>query len=391
MSTSPLPKVIGPGTAPGPANRLRPASRQRNSRPAHSRARRIYGFGPYRLDREGRLLLRDGEPVALPPKAFDILLALVENGGRVLGKDELMQMIWPDTFVEQANLSVNIFLLRKALGQRSEGGQYIETVPRRGYRFASPVKETPGASPAGGRDFSLPNQAMDDDSLNLGFVMGWLSHLEYFREEPSFARLLSRLAMFSRLLKFDESDGGGQDAILDEIKELIAGARDGPLRTARDRVLATVLFAQLDEPESKESGQLDSLNSFREHSGKEIELFGGREGDLSENSLMATFDGPARAIRCACAISDIARRTGVRVSLGLHTGECDIVAGKLEGPAIDIASRVASKGSAAEVLVSRTVKDLVAGSGILFQDRGLHFFGDRRDAMDELRLFAVER
>src|SRR5690348_3523034 len=97
----------------------------------------FYEFGPFRVDVENHLLLRKGEVVPLPPKAFDLLLALVEDSGRVIRKDELMKLVWPDTFVEEANLSYNVFTLRKALGEVSDGNGYIETIPRRGYRFTS--------------------------------------------------------------------------------------------------------------------------------------------------------------------------------------------------------------------------------------------------------------
>lgn len=102
----------------------------------------LYEFGPFRLDAGERLLLREGESVPLTPKAFDLLLALVEHHGHLLEKDELMKLVWPDTFVEEANLSSNISLIRKALGDRENGQKYIETVPRRGYRFVAIVKET---------------------------------------------------------------------------------------------------------------------------------------------------------------------------------------------------------------------------------------------------------
>jgi DNA-binding response OmpR family regulator len=93
---------------------------------------RLYEFGPFRLDPAERKLLRGNEIVALTPKAFDTLYLLVRNSGQVLEKDELIGMLWPDTFVEEGSLSNHIFLLRKALG---EDPAFIETVPRRGYRF----------------------------------------------------------------------------------------------------------------------------------------------------------------------------------------------------------------------------------------------------------------
>src|SRR5205085_5684476 len=103
---------------------------------------RIYEFGRFRLDRAERTLRRGGEPVSLTPKVFGILLALVENSGRVVEKDELMRQVWPDSFVEEGNLTQNISLLRKALGETSDGKPFIETVARRGYRFAASVRQS---------------------------------------------------------------------------------------------------------------------------------------------------------------------------------------------------------------------------------------------------------
>src|SRR5262245_20657778 len=95
----------------------------------------IYEFGLFRLDAAEHLLLRDGEAVQLTPKAFDLLLALVEGHGHLLEKEELLRKVWPDTFVEEANLASNISQLRKALGDGENGIRYIETAQKRGYRF----------------------------------------------------------------------------------------------------------------------------------------------------------------------------------------------------------------------------------------------------------------
>lgn len=109
----------------------------------------IYEFGRFRLDAAERTLLRAGEPVPLTPKVFGILLALVENSGRVVEKDELMRQVWPDSFVEEGNLTQNISLLRKALGETSDGKPYIETVARRGYRFVASVTKSGNGEAAG--------------------------------------------------------------------------------------------------------------------------------------------------------------------------------------------------------------------------------------------------
>jgi pimeloyl-ACP methyl ester carboxylesterase/DNA-binding winged helix-turn-helix (wHTH) protein len=583
-------------------------------------ARRFYAFGPFRLDAAERVLLGARGVVPLTPKAFDTLLALVEDSGHVIGKDELMRKVWPGVFVEENNLAQNISALRKALGE--EGGQkYIETVPKRGYRFAaevreqaedeaepgpparpSPALELPlihlGREPSGFKlnldwrpetmyarsgEVNIAYQVVGDAPLDLVFVMGWVSHLEYFWREPSFARFLTRLASFSRLILFDKrgtglsdrvpisrlptleqrmddvravmdavgseraaligvSEGGpmcslfaatypektlalvmigtyakrvraedypwapspeerqlffeemrrdwggpvgieerapsvahdprfrewwatylrmgaspgaalaltqmnaeidvrqvlpsvhvptlvihraedqclkaeegryvarsipgaryvelpgrdhlpfvgDQDAILDEVEEFLTGARHAH---EPDRVLATVLFTRIADSRERTArlgaGRWQGLvERLRAYVRKEIEWFRGREIDMVGDRPLAIFDGPARAVRCAYAIVEYASRLGVEMRAGLHTGECDVVDGKVSGVAAEIGVRVAHKAAAGEVLVSNTVKDLVAGSGIGFEDRGAHTLGR---VLGEWRLFGVRQ
>ena len=109
-----------------------------------------YQFGPYQLDVSNRILTRHGETVALTPKATEILIMLVKHAGQLVEKDELLTRIWADTFVEEANLTQNIFLLRRALGDERSGPKYIETVARRGYRFAGPVRVFDPSEPQNG-------------------------------------------------------------------------------------------------------------------------------------------------------------------------------------------------------------------------------------------------
>lgn len=106
----------------------------------------FYEFGPFLLDPSLPLLFRDGEPVQLPLKALETLVALVEHSGQVVKREQLIEIVWPDTVVEENNLSVNVSLLRKALGDREDGEQYIDTVPRRGYRFTATVRDVPTES-----------------------------------------------------------------------------------------------------------------------------------------------------------------------------------------------------------------------------------------------------
>ena len=105
-----------------------------------SKTRDLYEFGPFRIDPDQRLLTRDHSPVPLQPKAFDTLLALVRNSQRLILKEDLMKTVWPDTFVEESNLTQNVFVLRKTLGEAPEGRRYIVTVPGRGYRFVEKVR-----------------------------------------------------------------------------------------------------------------------------------------------------------------------------------------------------------------------------------------------------------
>jgi pimeloyl-ACP methyl ester carboxylesterase/DNA-binding winged helix-turn-helix (wHTH) protein len=586
-------------------------------------ARRFYAFGTFRLDAGERVLFDERGVVPLTPKAFDTLLALVENSGHVIGKEELMRKVWPDSFVEENNLAQNISMLRKALDEEGGGQKYIETVPKRGYRFAAEVREDAEAedepdSAANARassglelplihlgrepsafklnldwqpetmyarsgEVNIAYQVVGDAPLDLVFVMGWVSHMEYFWREPSFARFLMRLASFSRLILFDKrgtglsdrvpinklptleqrmddvravmdavgseraalcgvSEGGpmcslfaatypektlalvmvgtyakrirdaeypwaptteerghffeeirkhwggpvgleeraptvahdprfrewwatylrmgaspgaalaltqmnaeidvrqvlrsvhvptlvihrtddqclkveegryvarsipgaryvelpgrdhlpfvgDQDAILDEVEEFLTGARHA---YEPDRVLATVLFTRIVDSKERAArvgtGRWQGLvQGLRAYVRKEIEWFRGREIDMVGDRPLAIFDGPARAVRCAYAIVEYASRLGVEMRAGLHTGECDMVDGKVSGVAPEIGVRVANKAAAGEVLVSNTVKDLVAGSGIRFVDRGAHTLGR---VLGEWRLFGVRQ
>ncbi len=576
---------------------------------------RVYSFGRFRLDAGKRLLFAGEEVIGLTPKAFDTLLALVEGRGAVLSKEELMRRVWPDQFVEENNLAQNIYAMRRALGDGDAGAKYVETIPKRGYRFvaevelseAPPAHESVGGAPAapppalarptafasGGRgtpfmpkthyavstgDVNIAYQVVGDGPLDLVFVMGWVSHLEYFWREPSFARFLMRLASFSRLILFDKrgtglsdrvplrelptleqrmtdveavmgavgseraallgvSEGGpmcslfaatypertvaltmvgtyarrvwsedypwapteeeragfldelrrdwgepvgieerapsaasdpqfrewwaaylrmgaspaaalaltrmnaeidvrgvlpsirvpalvihragdeclkveegryvasqipgarfvelpgrdhlpfvgDQDAILDEIEEFLTGAR--PEHRA-DRVLTTVLFVLFEEGAGTKATprREEAAGLLQSHARRELALLRGREVQASEARLFATFDGPARAIRCALNLVDAAARLGLSARAGLHTGECDVLGESVGGATVRLGEAVAACAQAGEVLLSSTVRDLVAGSGIEFEPRSARAF---EGLPGEWRLFAA--
>lgn len=141
----------------------------------------FYEFGLFRVKSDERVLLRGQDLVSLTPKAFDILLTLLENDGRIVPKDDLMKKVWPNTFVEEGNLTQNVSLLRKALGESANGPQFIETVPRRGYRFVAPVNKTKEdnghevvnvPTPSAPASFqATPNAELETRTSKLGVVL----------------------------------------------------------------------------------------------------------------------------------------------------------------------------------------------------------------------------
>jgi class 3 adenylate cyclase len=183
---------------------------------------------------------------------------------------------------------------------------------------------------------------------------------------------------------------GDQDAVLDEIEEFLTGVR--PIRDA-DRVLATVLFTDIvgSTERAVELGDRRWRELLSTHDAavrRELERFRGREVDTAGDGFFASFDGPARAIRCGCAIAETMPELGLEVRVGLHTGECELVDGKVAGIAVHTGARVAANAQPGEVLVSSTVRDLVAGSGLTFEDRGSH---ELKGIPGEWRLYAVTK
>ncbi len=179
------------------------------------------------------------------------------------------------------------------------------------------------------------------------------------------------------------------DRLLDEVEEFLTGARHRP---EPDRMLATLMFNDIvgsteraAEMGDRQWGEL--LASYYATVRRELVAFRGREVKTTGDGMLATFDGPARAIRCACAVRDRARSLGLVIRTGLHTGECDLLEDDVGGIAVHIAARVGAAAGPGEVLVSSTVKDLVAGSGLRFADRGAR---PLKGVPGEWRLYAVE-
>jgi class 3 adenylate cyclase len=182
---------------------------------------------------------------------------------------------------------------------------------------------------------------------------------------------------------------GDSEAITSEIEEFLTGARRAP---ETDRVLATVLFTDIIGATERAAALGDRAwtQLLEEHNNavrRELALYRGTEIDTAGDGFMAAFDGPARAIRCAQAIVATLRRLGIEIRAGLHTGECERMDRKLAGIAVHIAARIAASGGPGQVLLSSTVKDLVAGSGIHFTDLGVTAL---KGIPDEWRIFRVE-
>ena len=168
------------------------------------------------------------------------------------------------------------------------------------------------------------------------------------------------------------SDEQTQDIIADEIEEFMTGAHHRP---EPDRVLATVMFTDIVKSTERAAEMGDRawrvlLDNYYATVRKELAAFRGRDVKTLGDGILATFDGPARAIRCACSVRDRVGQIGLQVRTGLHTGECELVGDDVHGIAVHIGSRVSAEAAPGEVLVSGTVKDLVAGSGLRFVDQG---------------------
>ena len=200
----------------------------------------------------------------------------------------------------------------------------------------------------------------------------------------------------ARLVRLDGNDAipvlGDREPMQDEIRRFLQDVEEG-VSEEPDRVLTTVLFTDIVGSTAKAAELGDRawrelLAAHHERIRRELSRFRGRELDTAGDGFFATFDGPARAIRCACAATESVRDLGVEIRAGLHTGECEIHEGKVGGIAVHIGARVSAEAGPNEVLVSSTVRDLVAGSGIGFVDRGT---AELKGVPGDWKLYAVER
>jgi class 3 adenylate cyclase len=249
------------------------------------------------------------------------------------------------------------------------------------------------ASPGAARDLVLMNSEIDVRALLPAIhVPTLVLHRSGDRDaRPEEGRYISERIPGARFIELSGEDHLpwiDGDQILDEVEEFLTGVRRGP---EPDRILATVLFTDIVGSTEKAAALGDRawLELRDDHDAlvrRELARFRGNEIDTAGDGFLASFDGPARAVRCGWAIVRGIRNLGLEVRAGVHTGECELAGGKLGGIAVHIGARVAGLAGPGEVLVSSTVKDLVAGSGIVFRDRGAKRL---KGVEEEWRLFAV--
>ena len=530
----------------------------------------VLTFGEFCLDTLRGELMRGATAVLLTPKAFALLHYLAARAGQLVPKQELLDAVWPNVFVGDAVLKSTIREMRRALGDDPQSPRFIQTAHRRGYRFVAPV-EMVVASEAGAKPIAAPApatspkvsyahsgnvniayQVVGSGPVDLMFVMGWVSHLEYFWNEPLFARFLNQLATMSRLILFDKRGTGLSDSVpvtqlptleqrMDDLRAVMEAAgsqravllgvseggpmaslfaatypektealimigsyarrlRDpgypwGPTRDERDAFLRRIVaewggpvgieerapsrvddaafrqwwasylrmgaspgaavaltrmnaeidirdvlpsisvptlvlhrtgdrclkveegrylasriphaaFVELDGDDhlpflGDQDAMLGEIRRFigRAHQvapaalvlasivtiysdadtddlvhlkhvfEREVSWGRGRMVANVGRDLVAAFDGPGRAVRCAASVVEIARRSRIVARGGVHIGECD--PGRAIGPIFDVSGRLAAAAPPGDVYVSRTIVDLVHGSGLMFAECGV--------------------
>jgi pimeloyl-ACP methyl ester carboxylesterase len=257
------------------------------------------------------------------------------------------------------------------------------------------IRARASASPGAARELILMNSRIDVRSVLPAIqvptlVLHRVGDRDSRFEEGRYIAAHVPGARFVELTGEDHAPWIDADQIVDEVEEFLTGVRRGP---ESDRVLATVLFTDIvrSSERAAELGDRQWRALLESHYAvvrSELARWRGREVDTAGDGFLATFDGPARAIRCAVAIREALRKIGIEIRAGLHTGECEIIGGKVGGIAVHTGARVLAQAQPGEVLVSSTVRDLIAGSGIELEDRGVHAL---KGIPGEWQLLAVVR
>ena len=303
-------------------------------------------------------VLRDDDyPFGTSLAAVDAFVGGVEQ---MWGTPELMRAIWPSRADDEEFIRLAARNLRSSASPRSAAAQYDYMMRHVDVREALPLIQAPTL----------------------------VIHSKYFTSVEH-GRYLADHIPGAKLLEVSSADVNPYSETFDDVAEFLTGER--PV-VPIDRILTTVLFTDIVGSTAQAASLGDqrwrSLLDVHDRAVREqLRRFRGNEINTTGDGFVATFDGPARAIRCAQAISDATESLGVELRFGLHTGECEVRGNDLGGLTMHIAARVAAAAEADEVLVSSTVKDLVAGSGITFKDRGEH---DLRGVPGPWRLYAAQ-
>ncbi|MEX2103029.1 MAG: adenylate/guanylate cyclase domain-containing protein [Gaiellaceae bacterium] len=280
---------------------------------------------------------------------------------------------WAPSWEERVEAAAS---LEKEWGQEADLGAMAPNADALMLRWWA-TRARAAASPGSARDLILMNSQIDvREALSTVSVPTLVLHRTGDRDSrPEEGRFIAERipeARFVELSGVDHIPWMDSNQILDEVEEFLTGVRPPP---ETSRVLATVLFTDLVGSTERvralgDRAWADLLTAHQSDVRRQLERFGGEEIDTAGDGFLAVFDGPARAIRCAQAVRDAAASLELEVRAGVHTGEIERVDGAARGIAVHVAARVASEAGSGEVLVTATTRDLVAGSGLEFEDRG---------------------
>jgi class 3 adenylate cyclase len=315
------------------------------------------------VNTSARYLVADDYPIGYSQASVDALVELLRTGW---GRGDFMAMVNPSLALDRERLEVVARAARSSVTPHSAAAQYAYILQSVDVRTVLPLIQIP----------TLVLHVRDSQVLSI-------EHGRYLADHVTGAKFV---ALPGGDITF-ETVG---DVLVEEAAEFLTGSRPA---AEIDRILASVLFTDI--VGSTERAATLGDRRWRElldrHDAivrEQLRRFNGREVNTTGDGFVASFDGPARAIRCALAITDAMGPLGVDLHLGLHSGECEVRGTDLGGLAVHIAARVAGLAAAGEVLVSGTVKDLVVGSGIEFAERGDH---ELRGVPGTWRLYAVKR
>jgi class 3 adenylate cyclase len=315
------------------------------------------------VNTSARYLVADDYPIGYSQASVDALVELFRNSW---GRGDLMAMVNPSLALDPQRLEVVARAARSSVTPHSAAAQYAYILHSVDVRNVLPLIQIP----------SLVLHVRESPVLSI-------EHGRYLADHVTGAK-------FVELPGGDINFGTVGDVLVEEAAEFLTGSRP-PAEI--DRILATVLFTDIVGSTERAAALGDRhwralLDRHDAIVREQLRRFNGREVNTTGDGFVASFDGPARAIRCALAITDAMGPMGLDLHTGLHSGECEVRGNDLGGLAVHIAARVAALAAAGEVLVSSTVKDLVVGSGIEFAKRGEH---DLKGVPGTWRLYAVKR